>query len=176
MQSRVVHPNVFDDYICASILNTEEGYTPAYTLKSICIQLLSFFNSDKIEQEHGGSVDRTSYAEYRRLNANLKQIECARCGFGKDDSQAAEPQVASTSAVDRNSHPNSKNILCTIGILPPELLLQVCDLLDDESLAIGARAWNGFKRVMKRYNVVATRQRQQPEAPLRVRLHFKAGV
>jgi ubiquitin-protein ligase len=56
IQSRIEHPNVFDSYICASILNTDEGYTPAYTLKGICIQLLSFFASDKIEQEYGGVV------------------------------------------------------------------------------------------------------------------------
>ncbi|KAH8795635.1 hypothetical protein BGZ57DRAFT_937597 [Hyaloscypha finlandica] len=58
MDSDVVHPNIFDTYICASILNTTEGYTPAYTLKGIAIQLLSFFGSDKIEQVGGGySVD-----------------------------------------------------------------------------------------------------------------------
>ncbi|KAI4097972.1 MAG: hypothetical protein LQ339_006633 [Xanthoria mediterranea] len=61
IQSRVSHPNVYGDYICASILNTQEGYTPAYTLKSIAIQLLSFFISDSIEQQHGGSVALTTY-------------------------------------------------------------------------------------------------------------------
>ena len=45
MDSSIQHPNVFGDYICASILNTDEGYTPAYTLKGIAIQLLSFFAS-----------------------------------------------------------------------------------------------------------------------------------
>jgi len=38
MDSEVSHPNIFGDYICASILNTKEGYTSAYTLKSIAIQ------------------------------------------------------------------------------------------------------------------------------------------
>ncbi|CAL8578740.1 hypothetical protein XPA_004513 [Xanthoria parietina] len=61
IQSRVSHPNVYGDYICASILNTQEGYTPAYTLKSLAIQLLSFFISDSIEQEYGGSVALTTY-------------------------------------------------------------------------------------------------------------------
>src|SRR6187402_3378718 len=48
MDSEVKHPNVFGSYICASILNTQEGYTPAYRLKGIAIQLLSFFSSDKL--------------------------------------------------------------------------------------------------------------------------------
>ena len=58
IQSKVVHPNVSGSYICASILNTEEGYTPAYTLKGIAIQLLSFFGSNKVEQiGTGGELD-----------------------------------------------------------------------------------------------------------------------
>ena len=51
IQSKVCHPNVFGDYICASILNTTAGYTLAYTLKSIAIQLLSFFSSESLEQD-----------------------------------------------------------------------------------------------------------------------------
>lgn len=39
VQSDTRHPNVFGTYICASIVNTIGGYTPAYTLKSIAIQL-----------------------------------------------------------------------------------------------------------------------------------------
>lgn len=56
IQSTVAHPNVFGDYICASILDTTEGYTPAYTLKSIAVQLLSFFSSESLEQERGHRV------------------------------------------------------------------------------------------------------------------------
>ncbi|EFQ33647.1 hypothetical protein CGRA01v4_02057 [Colletotrichum graminicola] len=45
MNTVVNHPNVIGSYICASVLNTFEGYTPSYTLKGIAIQMLSFFNS-----------------------------------------------------------------------------------------------------------------------------------
>ena len=48
MDSQVDHPNVFSGYICADVLGAK--YTPAYTLKSICIQILSFFASDNIER------------------------------------------------------------------------------------------------------------------------------
>ncbi len=50
MDSDSFHRNVEGSHICASILMTEEGYTPPYTLKGIAIQLLSFFSSDNIEQ------------------------------------------------------------------------------------------------------------------------------
>jgi ubiquitin-protein ligase len=33
IQSQIEHPNVFGNYICATMLNREEGWTPAYTLK-----------------------------------------------------------------------------------------------------------------------------------------------
>lgn len=62
IQSHVKHPNVFNDndfgqgYICASILDGDEDYTPAYTLKSIAITLLSFFCSENIEQDYGNTV------------------------------------------------------------------------------------------------------------------------
>ncbi len=61
IQSEIIHQNVYDNYICASILNTDEGYTSACTLMGIAIQLLSFFSSDKLEQEYGGSVDLAAY-------------------------------------------------------------------------------------------------------------------
>ncbi|KAL8957441.1 MAG: hypothetical protein Q9183_006058 [Haloplaca sp. 2 TL-2023] len=88
IQTRIRHPNVYGDYICASILNTEKGYTPAYTLKSIAIQLLSFFSSDSLEQDHGGIVDLT---RYRACNSaknqpyrgyyNSHTFHCNGCGF-----------------------------------------------------------------------------------------------
>ena len=83
IQSRhVEHPNVFGSYICASILNTKEGYTSAYTLKGIAIQLLSFFSSDHIEQDHGGSVDLTSYRKNRFRERSEGGHVCPVCGFG----------------------------------------------------------------------------------------------
>ena len=63
IQSRIDHPNVFGYHICASILKPQEGYTPAYILKSIAIQLLGFFSSDKLEQEDGDYSVDLAYAK-----------------------------------------------------------------------------------------------------------------
>ncbi|KAL8923812.1 MAG: hypothetical protein Q9172_002960 [Xanthocarpia lactea] len=87
IQSPVCHPNVFGDYICASILNTQEGYTPAYTLKSIAIQLLSFFRSDSLEQDYGELVNLSTYQagyassdrHFRRMNS--PEVHCDACNF-----------------------------------------------------------------------------------------------
>ena len=88
IQSRVSHPNVFKDYICASILNTTEGYTPAYTMKGICIQLLSFFSSDRIEQEGGGRfIELDNYRGRNTLSSSESRYHCPVCGFGSNEAR-----------------------------------------------------------------------------------------
>ncbi|KAE8450364.1 hypothetical protein EG329_006438 [Mollisiaceae sp. DMI_Dod_QoI] len=82
MDSEVDHPNIFGSYICASILNTEEGYTPAYTLKGVAIQLLSFFSSDKVEQEGGHYT--VNLEDYRVLQSYIygQTHKCTKCQYG----------------------------------------------------------------------------------------------
>ncbi|KAL8796866.1 MAG: hypothetical protein Q9195_000949 [Heterodermia aff. obscurata] len=103
IQSRVSHPNVFDNYICASILNTREGYTPAYTIKGICIQLLSFFSSDRIEQEGGGRfIELQDYKGRGSCSTSESQYHCPACGFG---SKKARIQDEPSSSVPRRPLP-----------------------------------------------------------------------
>ena len=83
IQSEFAHPNVYGSYICASILNTDEGYTPAYTLKGIAIQLLSFFGSDKVEQIGTGvEVELAQYQRNSVRNSVYKGFHCPKCTFG----------------------------------------------------------------------------------------------
>ncbi|KAK8070772.1 hypothetical protein PG997_010975 [Apiospora hydei] len=82
MDTNVRHPNVFGSYICATILNRDDYYTPAYTLKGIAIQLLSFFGSDKIQQDYGGeAVDLESYRTGSQDCYHVPFAACQRCGF-----------------------------------------------------------------------------------------------
>ena len=90
IQSRISHPNVFGTYICASILNTAEGYTPAYTLKSIAIQLLSFFSSETLEQD--GDGQNVDLGQYRERRSNIRDSwHCIACGFD-DETRNREKQ------------------------------------------------------------------------------------
>lgn len=83
MDSDVFHPNVEKSYICASILMTEEGWSPAYTVKGIAIQLLSFFSSDSIEQVGGQeSIELKSYKETHANRVFGATHCCTECGFG----------------------------------------------------------------------------------------------
>ncbi|KAJ9604745.1 hypothetical protein H2200_010859 [Cladophialophora chaetospira] len=83
--SKVSHPNVYGTYICASILNTTEGWTPAYTLKAVAIQILSFFSSENLEQTYGGTVSIQNYGPklYGGLGPLLGSdlFSCQKCGF-----------------------------------------------------------------------------------------------
>ncbi|XMA17750.1 hypothetical protein WAI453_010541 [Rhynchosporium graminicola] len=102
MDSKVYHPNIFGGYICASILNTTEGYTPAYTLKSIAIQLLSFFSSDKIEQVGGvGSVDLNMYRSTNSYIVDRQGHVCRMCPFG---ASALQPLMAGSTSAPLSPH------------------------------------------------------------------------
>ncbi|KAI0101131.1 hypothetical protein F4814DRAFT_432355 [Daldinia grandis] len=105
MDSEVRHPNVFFDFICASILRQGPEHTPAYTLKGIAIQLLSFFSSDTVEQEHGGPTKQLS--EFRAVDKMLiDSFTCDHCHFGQGQQQPPQParhiSRAYDARVDRN--------------------------------------------------------------------------
>ncbi|KAK5114433.1 hypothetical protein LTR85_010256 [Meristemomyces frigidus] len=181
MQSNVVHPNIYGDYICASILNTTEGYTPAFSLKGICIQLLSFFSSDKIEQDTGGIIDRTAYQQRardgfsRHRSAQEDGYRCSSCGFGRvgdvnvpirnrdeiggevggkaDVKDAAEVGGKAAASPDQ---PLAGQKIHLID-LPNDILLIICEHLNDEGLSLASRAWNGFGRLIHAHNVVTIR-------------------
>lgn len=179
MQSDVAHPNIYGDYVCASILNTKEGYTPAYTLKGICIQLLSFFGSDSIEQDTGGVVSRVEYQQRsrafnaRRGIAEEALFQCSSCGFGSAPAavtaantipvrarsavtQPAEDDTT-TASTDRPDRPKAAQKIHLVD-LPNDVLLMICDHLNDEGLALASRAWNGFGRLIRTHNIITTRE------------------
>ena len=181
IQTSISHPNVFNDRLCLNMLVSDDGYTPAYTLKSICIQLLSFFASDTIEQmwgEHGGNVDRRKWQargdDGFGLNVQRDTFKCKQCGHGEQSrdsmmggvSQAlqattmATPASSSASA-PATSLPKDPNPTRTkLQDLPSEILLLVLDNLEVEHILTAARAWDGFGRVARQYNIIRTRELQ----------------
>lgn len=179
MDSLVQHPNVFDDYICASILNTREGYTPAYTLKGIAIQLLSFFGSENIEQSYGNPKENLAY--WRDIHEGLAKhdhYQCSTCRFNADlphnievtglassleqvsRTNAQGPQ--STNQMHTNSHdtPQSIHGTCAIRRVPDELVLLLLDKLEFEELTTFARAWPKIGWMIARYDIIRTRELQ----------------
>jgi ubiquitin-protein ligase len=181
IQSKISHPNVYQDYICASILNTTEGYTPAYTLKGICIQLLSFFGSDSIEQDYGGVVvDLKQYARGGTFQPTLNGTHvlddfcCLQCGYG----QPVHPTLGTTIAdnIDHEAtsdrmeidtqakilHPDHAIVGQTRHLtdLPNELLVAITEFMEEETLFLAARAWPGFSKLLQSQNLIQIREMQ----------------
>ncbi|OAL42903.1 hypothetical protein IQ07DRAFT_593538 [Pyrenochaeta sp. DS3sAY3a] len=185
IQSRIVHPNVFGDYICATILNTVEGWTSAYTLKGLAIQLLSFFSSDSIEQDHGGQV--VNLAEYRQRNPALSwdtdlswglrwsdeplrsrpeiPFSCEACAFGPDWTPPhirgvdGDSQRLNGAAVS-TTNPNSKPRRSKLFTLPDEIVLLLLSNMGTRDIFAFADAVPTIKSMVYSYDFIRIRELQ----------------
>ncbi|KAI4227734.1 MAG: hypothetical protein L6R40_008190 [Gallowayella cf. fulva] len=186
MQSQVRHPNVFGDYICASILHTEEGYTPAYTLKGIAIQLLSFFSSDSLEQDYGGTV---KLSRNRASQPGTRGFYCDACDFGDrpikirrilDEAEQKEAikahrlklagvnQCTDESTTKPSQTPPAtspdETIVKPLGIkltnLPDEILLTIFSSLSAMDLAAVAKAFPRAHSILNSYDLIRLRELQ----------------
>lgn len=157
IQSQIIHPNVFGDYVCATILNDEEAYTSAYTLKSICIQLLSFFSDDRIESaETGGMIDVKGYRErvrehyggfgggYRGAGAAAHVHVCNDCGFGVAGAPSVINPTTKAPVLEQERIP----VGCPIDTIAFDVLLLICDELDTDDLVVASKAWAGFSAAL----------------------------
>lgn len=161
IQSDIVHPNVYGDYICASILNTTEGWTPAYTLKGVLIQLLSFFSSESLEQDYGGHA--VDLAEYRREQTGRRNTRhsnyepynyfCGSCGFG--------PDWKPTSCNDKLSNvPKATATIAKLLALPDEVVLLMLDEMPTRDILALADAVPFIKQTVCSYDFIRVRELQ----------------
>jgi len=83
------HPNVFGRYICLTMLlkrkyndDPHEGWTGAYTVASILLQLQSFLFSDHVTQDindyNGRAYVKKNYVQDTSI-ASLANFQCKRC-------------------------------------------------------------------------------------------------
>lgn len=181
IQSQVEHPNIYGDYICASILNDNEAYTPAYTLKGIAIQLLSFFASDSIEQDYGAVISRSEYSKYsRRFYGDPNTFVCSDCGFGKEDSDSNTSVNAVNNALPSAGAIVTAPLICPIGGLGDDMLLEICEKLETEDLLRAASAWEPFRRILHTITPIRnlrcfTLKRGFKEANLGIGVHVERG-
>ncbi|QSZ31506.1 hypothetical protein DSL72_001073 [Monilinia vaccinii-corymbosi] len=171
MNSDISHPNIHGGYICTSLLNTKEGWTPAYTLKGFAIQLLSFFASDALDQDDGS--ERVNLRPYREGSGTEKKGEkfiCEKCSAKEkevsEDSAVAIPdgslradlkKLDLQDAVPRSSKKHSEGCIQRIR-LPDELMLLICEELKTEELILFARAWSRVSRMIADYDLIRTRE------------------
>ncbi|KAK0644179.1 hypothetical protein B0T16DRAFT_378110 [Cercophora newfieldiana] len=156
MDSDVDHPNVFGGYICASILNTREGYTPAYTLKGIAIQLLSFFGSDSVEQQYGGKV---SLQDFRQRSRPTHQPTVP--GFARSQSNSSRSSRSRKRKTKENGDATEIDPeRFFIDRLHNEILLQIAEGLEFEELTKFAAAWNRVSGLITQFDLVRVRELQ----------------
>ncbi|KAF9695633.1 hypothetical protein EKO04_006690 [Ascochyta lentis] len=162
IQSDIVHPNVWGDYICASILNTTEGWTPAYTLRGVLIQLLSFFSSESLEQSHGGIA--VNLAEYRQsqtgrgytrhANFEASGYRCDSCGFSPDWT----PKYIAKDFSKAPTAPAAK--VSSILSLPDEVVLLMLDEMPTKDVLALADVVPLIKRAVHSYDYIRARELQ----------------
>ncbi len=163
IDTNISHPNVFGNYICASILNTHEGYTPAYTLKGICIQLLSFFGSDRMEQVTGGPA--VNLATYKRSASSAKSFRCPACSL--DNTKRAPTSAATVPAASTAENVVRSQLTlpdatgkCVIDTVPPEVFLNIIGSLDFEGLIRLGQASSRARALIADFDVIRSRELQ----------------
>jgi ubiquitin-protein ligase len=168
----ITHPNIFGEYICATILNTTEGYTPAYTLKGIAIQILSFFTSENLDQDHGfGPVNLKSYSEQHGTLSRQYTCWTCRCNTGLAGDPifhitskiALSPPVDIATCLPNGTQNTTSPTDSSISNLPDEILAMLCGFLEDEDLVNFSRAWSkigGPSGLVSRFNLVRNRELQ----------------
>ncbi|KAK7750151.1 hypothetical protein SLS62_007900 [Diatrype stigma] len=167
--TKVSHPNIFGGYICADILRDGDGYTSAYTLKGIAIQLLSFFSSDKVDQDGGSAI---SLKKYRKADG-IDTFNCDKCGFtaAVDNNQGhaygnangdGSPKESRRARKRRNAALSKGPITdCAIRKLPNEVLLLVLEQFEDfQDLAHFAQVWPRVSRLIADFDIVRQRELQ----------------
>ncbi|EMR71669.1 putative ubiquitin-conjugating enzyme family protein [Eutypa lata UCREL1] len=166
----VSHPNVFSHYICADILKDGDGYTSAYTLKGIAIQMLSFFSSDRVDQDYGG---RAVSLQSWRKNDGLDFFKCTKCTFDAVELRTINVRYAHGDDADdapkesrraRRRRLEAEYAAVTtfaINELPNELLLLVLERLDDfQDLTNFAKVWPRVSHLIIDFDIVRQRELQ----------------
>ncbi|KAF2474464.1 uncharacterized protein BDR25DRAFT_301792 [Lindgomyces ingoldianus] len=165
IQSQIEHPNIFGSYICASMLNTEEGWTSAYTLKGIAIQLLSFFSSERIEQEYGGHIELATYRRngygYRAIPQHPRPYTCNVCIFGNRAMHQELPgPMQDVTAMDKEDGnlPQDVNQKCGLFKLSDEVVLLILDQLGTADIFSFADAIPSLTALLNSYDFIRTRE------------------
>ncbi|KAI8621981.1 hypothetical protein BC830DRAFT_1091706 [Chytriomyces sp. MP71] len=92
LDTLIRHPNVFPGWICCDILKGKlfrddqgrvSGYSPAYSLSAVLMQLLSFFSAKRIDQDYGETYEVTFDESEARRDAicHISEYHCKQCGF-----------------------------------------------------------------------------------------------
>ncbi|KAF2007492.1 hypothetical protein P154DRAFT_592902 [Amniculicola lignicola CBS 123094] len=157
VQGTVIHPNVLDHgYICPDMLNKK--WTPAYSLKAVAIQLLSFFSSDSLEQDYGNEPENLElWRDEHRQFSSQHNYHCTFCNFGSPDAPHLQQQVSSLMEIDIEAKGSTP---ASLPFLPPELWLGVFEFLDTKDLVNFSQAFPEIHDLLCSQDFIRTRELQ----------------
>ncbi|KAI1120083.1 hypothetical protein F5Y10DRAFT_283576 [Nemania abortiva] len=179
MDSSVNHPNVYSGFICATILKRGPEYTPAYTLKGIAIQLLSFFDSNSLEQEHWSEAIGLSTYQKSHSSHSVDMCKCPECKFGMKDKRRQRKIPHNPTRFDGRVDQNPEQWPTAQGYVPPpdpapscmpgdieinqlpnEILLLIIENLGFEDMANFVRTWPRIRQIVRDFDVIRQRELQ----------------
>ncbi|RUS33162.1 hypothetical protein BC938DRAFT_472807 [Jimgerdemannia flammicorona] len=188
VNTSIVHPNVFGDFLCADVLKNEHevaydralgyngGYSPAYLLKNIFMNLLSFFGSNKVEQT-GGYTASVNYQNHKYSNATIcANFACPRCNFNMPgglpgvivSSADVAPGITPATSMDVDTVDNTMTAPTLAGMarptqartldrLPEDVWALIADDLPDQAIHCFCQAYPRFARIVRDYNLIIRR-------------------
>ncbi|KAI8815530.1 uncharacterized protein EV422DRAFT_502298 [Fimicolochytrium jonesii] len=92
--TRILHRNFFSSgWICCDILDPglaqyddgyNGGYSPAYTLSSLFLQLLSFLTAEEVESAHTGTKLETTIYDHGHIEKmSAEKFTCTKCAYNQ---------------------------------------------------------------------------------------------
>jgi ubiquitin-protein ligase len=174
IQTSVEHPNVMGGgFICCDILQPRYqlamesmsyngGYTPAYLLKYIFYQLLSFFSVYEVDQDTGGTQPVISYryhSESHFREAAEKQVRgyaCSACGFNISIPSTVGATSMDVDEPSPEGESSQETQFCYLAKLDTDCWLSILDKLSDQDMHSLARAWSPVKQLQQ--NLLIRRQ------------------
>lgn len=90
IKTPISHPNIFGSWLCLSMIKKHtatvpyEGWSGAYSVSSILMQLQSFLFAEKIDQDYGGQANaQLTDGDVSRSLSTCKTLKCP-CGHSHD--------------------------------------------------------------------------------------------
>ncbi|KAJ3292495.1 hypothetical protein HDU79_001370 [Rhizoclosmatium sp. JEL0117] len=185
MDTLITHPNVFSrSFICCDLLKGHlftdshgriSGYSPAYSLTTVLIQLMSFFSATNIEQDWEGMYTNTAgNAERLRAIENIKAFRCKHCSYnGPELASKCNKQFG---VVGMGSAPVSVTVVeneaalqtrvmglgggMTFDVMPNELLLEIADHMAVSDIIKLGRAVPRFGDLVTKHNLSIRRDQR----------------
>ncbi|KAJ3134869.1 hypothetical protein HK101_004297, partial [Irineochytrium annulatum] len=182
------HPNVFDGWICLDMLEAHTagvsyvgGYTPAYSLSSIFMQLISFFSSEVVEQSNGkrssvtprksgpaGTGHEKKPGFHAAARTSLSLVSCKECKY--DGRVMNLGEICESPVADKVQRIQGVAAAAAMeeeeGDLPPihlldglpEVWMVIADLLTDQRDVIRLKlAFKPFRRICSGNGILARR-------------------